>query len=73
MRILLVEDKNRLREAIAQAHKQTGYAVDSADNGNDALYPKLSHSYPKGLESALEKLKTKSRLAFFQNRLISLG
>ena len=45
MRILLVEDKNRLREAIAQALKQTGYAVDSADNGNDALWMAQENSY----------------------------
>ena len=45
MRILLVEDKNRLREAIAQALKQTGYAVDSTDNGNDALWMAQENSY----------------------------
>ena len=37
MRILLAEDKNRLREAIAKALKQSGYAVDATDIGNDAF------------------------------------
>jgi|TARA_B100001029_G_scaffold78677_1_gene64454 DNA-binding response OmpR family regulator len=45
MRILLVEDKVRLREAIAKALKQSGYAVDTTDNGNDALWMAQQNSY----------------------------
>ena len=45
MRILLVEDKVRLREAIAKALKQFGYAVDTTDNGNDALWMAQQNSY----------------------------
>ena len=45
MRILLAEDKNRLREAIAKALKQSGYAVDATDNGNDAFWMAQENSY----------------------------
>ena len=45
MRILLVEDKVRLREAIAKALKKSGYAVDTTDNGNDALWMAQQNSY----------------------------
>lgn len=36
MRILVVEDENDLREAIAEGLRIDGYAVDTCDNGNDA-------------------------------------
>ena len=45
MRILLAEDKNRLREAIAKALKQSGYAVDATDNGSDAFWMAQENSY----------------------------
>ena len=45
MRILLAEDKNRLREAIAKALKQSGYAVDATDNGEKALWMAQENSY----------------------------
>ena len=37
MRILLVEDSSRLREALTKAFRQTGYAVDSEENGEEGL------------------------------------
>ncbi|HEX4794887.1 MAG TPA: response regulator transcription factor [Humisphaera sp.] len=37
MRILVVEDFAPLREAVTQGLKEAGYAVDVADNGQDAL------------------------------------
>jgi DNA-binding response OmpR family regulator len=37
MRILLVEDSRHLREATATALKKSGYAVDTASDGNDGL------------------------------------
>ena len=45
MRILLVEDKNRLREAIGKALRESGYAVDSTDNGNDGLWMGSENTY----------------------------
>jgi DNA-binding response OmpR family regulator len=45
MRILLVEDKNRLREAIEKALRESGYAVDSTDNGNDGLWMGSENTY----------------------------
>lgn len=36
MRILVVEDENDLRDAIAEGLRIDGYAVDTCDNGNDA-------------------------------------
>jgi len=37
MRILVVEDFSPLREAVVQGLEESGYAVDSASNGEDAL------------------------------------
>src|SRR5262249_6698828 len=38
MRVLVVEDFSPLREAIIQGLEEAGFAVDSADNGEDALW-----------------------------------
>lgn len=38
MRVLVVEDFAPLREALAQGLSEAGYAVDSADNGEDGLW-----------------------------------
>ena len=38
MRILLVEDEEKLREQLSTKLRQNGYVVDTADNGNDGLY-----------------------------------
>lgn len=38
MRILVVEDEIDLQESLAQALREDGYAVDTADNGEDGLY-----------------------------------
>ncbi|WBY00355.1 response regulator transcription factor [Ramlibacter tataouinensis] len=38
MRVLLVEDEPALRRQLAQALAEAGYAVDVADNGQDALH-----------------------------------
>jgi two-component system response regulator PhoP len=38
MRILIVEDETILREQLAAALSDAGYAVDLADNGKDALF-----------------------------------
>ena len=71
MRILLVEDKNRLREAIEKALRKSGYAVDSTDNGNDGLWMASENAYDvilldimlPGLDglSVLEQLREKKR------------
>ena len=71
MRILLVEDKNRLREAIEKALRESGYAVDSTDNGNDGLWMASENAYDvilldimlPGLDglSVLEQLREKKR------------
>jgi DNA-binding response OmpR family regulator len=37
MRVLVVEDFPPLREAVTQGLQEAGYAVDAADNGEDAL------------------------------------
>ena len=37
MRVLVVEDFQPLREAVAQGMAEAGYAVDTADNGEDGL------------------------------------
>ena len=71
MRILLVEDKNRLREAIEKALRESGYAVDSTDNGNDGLWMSCENTYDvilldimlPGLDglSVLEQLRGRER------------
>ncbi|MDR2881850.1 MAG: response regulator, partial [Azoarcus sp.] len=38
MRLLLVEDERVLRQQLALGLKRAGYAVDEADNGQDALF-----------------------------------
>lgn len=38
MRILVVEDEPDLLAGLAQALREEGYAVDTADNGNDGLF-----------------------------------
>jgi two-component system OmpR family response regulator len=38
MRILVVEDEPRLLRSLAQALREEGYAVDTADTGDDGLY-----------------------------------
>src|SRR5580698_9566035 len=38
MRILIVEDEPDLLSSLAQALREEGYAVDTADNGDDGLF-----------------------------------
>ena len=71
MRILLIEDKNRLREAIEKALRESGYAVDSTDNGKDGLWMATENTYDTilldimlpGLDglSVLEQLRERER------------
>ena len=43
MRILIVEDESHLREQLVSKFRQNGYALDSADNGEDGLYYGLEY------------------------------
>jgi DNA-binding response OmpR family regulator len=45
MRILLVEDSNRLREAVAKGLRESGYAVDATGDGSDGLWMARENSY----------------------------
>lgn len=45
MRILVVEDEIDLQESLAQALREDGYAVDTADNGEDGLYKAIVWEY----------------------------
>jgi len=45
MRILIVEDEPDLLRSLAQALREEGYAVDSADNGEDGLFNAESYDY----------------------------
>ena len=45
MRILVVEDEPRLMRNLAKALREDGYAVDTADNGEDGLYKAENYSY----------------------------
>src|ERR1700684_1918890 len=38
MRVLIIEDEPDLLASLAQALREEGYAVDTADNGNDGLF-----------------------------------
>src|SRR5258706_15243152 len=45
MRILIVEDEADLIASLAKALRETGYAVDTAENGEDGLYKAESWDY----------------------------
>lgn len=45
MRVLLVEDSERLRKSVAAALKKSGYAVDIAADGDEGLWLALGHHY----------------------------
>src|SRR5207247_2101824 len=45
MRILVVEDEPRLLRNLAKALREEGYAVDTADAGDDGLYKAESYNY----------------------------
>ena len=45
MRILIVEDEPDLLRSLAQAFREEGYAVDSANNGEDGLFNAQSYEY----------------------------
>ena len=45
MRILILEDYEPLRLAMAQRCREAGYTVDDAADGKDALYFLRSNSY----------------------------
>ncbi len=45
MRILVVEDEPRLLRNLAKALREEGYAVDTADAGDEGLYKAESYDY----------------------------
>jgi len=45
MRILIVEDEPRLLANLAKALREEGYAVDTADSGDDGLYKAENYNY----------------------------
>ncbi len=49
MRILVIEDDNTISEFIAKGLKESGFAVDLADNGIDGLHLALTESYDIGI------------------------
>jgi two-component system OmpR family response regulator len=45
MRILTIEDEPRLLSSLAKALREEGYAVDTADNGEDGFFKAESNDY----------------------------
>ena len=45
MRILLIEDEDRLRTTLAKALREEGYAVDVAASGDDGLHKAEQNDY----------------------------
>jgi len=45
MRILVVEDSQRLRQSVSTALRRTGYAVDVAKDGEEGLWQATSNDY----------------------------
>lgn len=45
MRILLIEDSERLRRSVASGLRKAGYAVDEAADGEEGLWAAQTHSY----------------------------
>lgn len=49
MRILLIEDDNKIADFISKGLKESGYTVDKTDNGIDGLHLVLTESYDLGI------------------------
>jgi two-component system OmpR family response regulator len=45
MRLLIIEDEPDLLSSLAQALREEGYAVDTANNGEDGLYKAENYNY----------------------------
>ncbi len=45
MRLLIVEDEPDLLRALARALREDGYAIDTAEDGEEARYKALTHDY----------------------------
>jgi len=45
MRLLIIEDEPRLQRALAKALREEGYAVDTADEGEDGLFKATAFNY----------------------------
>ena len=45
MRLLLVEDSRRLRESVGKALRRSGYALDTAEDGEAGLWLAQTHDY----------------------------
>ena len=45
MRILLVEDETRLLRSLAKALREEGYAIDTAETGDEGLHLATAHDY----------------------------
>lgn len=45
MRVLVIEDEPRLLKNLGQALREEGYAVDTADNGDDGCFKALNADY----------------------------
>lgn len=69
MRVLLVEDSERLRKSIGAALKRSGYAVDTAADGEEGLWLAESHHYDAiVLDIMLPKLDGLSVVAELRRR-----
>jgi DNA-binding response OmpR family regulator len=69
VRVLLVEDSERLRKAIVAALKRFGYAVDTAADGEEGLWLAQSHHYDAiVLDIMLPKLDGLSVVAELRRR-----
>jgi two-component system OmpR family response regulator len=53
MRLLIVEDEPRLLRSLAKALREEGYAVDTADNGEDGLFKAETCNYDVVLLDAM--------------------
>src|SRR5882757_5121649 len=45
VRLLVVEDEPRLLRSLSKALREEGYAVDTAENGEDGLYKAENYGY----------------------------
>jgi DNA-binding response OmpR family regulator len=45
MKLLIVEDEPRLLRSLAQALRESGYAVDTAEDGEEGTYKALEADY----------------------------
>ena len=75
MRLLLIEDDEKIADFITKGLKQAGFAVDHADNGIDGLHLALTEPYDVAVFSDMTREHdiTAERLLQIMSNGVSVG